>query len=117
MSKWLDFFLDGVIEIANSAIATCAAVTKLRERDMAKVQMLNRTASEATVKVLENLYKMPIAGIADIVKWTGYTERGGYKVIERLVGLGILSPMKSGDNVYAQKWVYKDYLTLFDGNS
>lgn len=117
VSKWLDFFLDGVIEIANSAVATCAAITKLRERDMAKVQMLNRTASEATVKVLENLYKMPIAGIADIVKWTGYTERGGYKVIERLVSLGILSPMKPGDNVYAQKWVYKDYLTLFDGNS
>jgi len=115
--EWLDFFLDGVIEIANSAIATCAAITKLRERDMAKVQMLNRTASEATVKVLENLYKIPIAGIADIVKWTGYTERGGYKVIERLVGIGILSPMKKGENVYAQKWIYGDYLSLFDGDN
>jgi Fic family protein len=113
--EWLDFFLEGMIEIANSAVATCAAITKLRERDMAKVQMLNRTASEATVKVLENLYKMPIAGIADIVKWTGYTDRGSYKVIERLVTMGILSPMKTGDTVYAQKWVYKDYLTLFDG--
>ena len=117
VSKWLDFFLDGVIEIAQSAISTCAAITKLRERDMAKVQMLNRTASEATVKVLENLYKIPVAGIADIVKWTGYTERGGYKVIERLVEMDILKPMKVGDNVYAQKWMYGDYLTLFDGNS
>ena len=115
--EWIEFFLDGVIEIAQSAINTCAAITKLRERDMAKVQMLNRTASEATVKVLENLYKMPIAGIADIVKWTGYTERGGYRVIERLVEMGILKPMKTGDNVYAQKWIYADYLTLFDGNS
>lgn len=113
--EWLDFFLDGIIETANSAIATCAAITKLREKDMAKVQMLNRTASEATVKVLENLYKIPIAGIADIVKWTGYTERGGYKVIERLVKMGILYPIKTGDNVYAQKWAYKDYLDLFDG--
>lgn len=115
--EWLDFFLDGVVETANSAVATCAAITKLRERDMAKVQMLNRTASEATVRILENLYKMPIAGIADIVKWTGYTERGGYKAIERLVSMGILVPLKSGDNVYAQKWLYKDYLDLFDGNS
>lgn len=114
--EWLDFFLDGVIETAQSAIATCAAITKLREQDMAKVQMLNRTASEATVKVLENLYKMPVAGIADIVKWTGYTERGGYKVIERLVEMGILVPLKSGDNVYGQKWVYKRYLALFESN-
>lgn len=114
VSEWLDFFLDGVIETAHSAIATCAAITKLRERDMAKVQMLNRTASEATVTVLENLYKIPIAGIADIVKWTGYTDRGGYKVIERLVAMGILTPIKSGTAVYAQKWVYSDYLNLFD---
>jgi Fic family protein len=115
--EWLDFFLDGVIEIANSAVATCAAITKLREQDMKKVQMLNRTASEATVKVLENLYKMPIAGIADIVKWTNYTERGGYNVISRLVAMGILVPLKSGQAVYAQKWVYKNYLGLFDSNN
>ncbi|MDF1496898.1 MAG: Fic family protein [Patescibacteria group bacterium] len=111
--EWLEFFLDGVIEIAQSAIVACAEITKLRERDMAKVQMLNRTASEVTVKILENLYKMPIAGIADIVKWTSYTERGGYKAIDRLVDMKILKPMKSGDNVYGQKWIYVDYLNLF----
>ena len=114
VAEWLDFFLDGIIEIANSSIATCAAITKLREQDTKKVMHLNRTASEATIKVLENLYKMPIAGIADIVKWTGYTERGGYKVIERLVDMEILRPMKTGDNVYAQKWAYAEYLDLFD---
>ena len=114
VAEWLDFFLDGIIEIANSSIATCAAITKLREQDTKKVMHLNRTASEATIKVLENLYKMPIAGIADIVKWTGYTERGGYKVIERLVDMKILRPMKTGDNVYAQKWAYAEYLDLFD---
>lgn len=114
VGEWLDFFLDGVIETANSAIATCAEITKLRERDIAKVMKLNRTASEATIVVLENLYRMPIAGIADIVKWTGYTERGSYNVIERLVNMGILMPLKSGDAVYAQKWAYKDYLELFE---
>ncbi len=112
---WLDFFLDGIIETAESAIATCAAITRLRERDMAKVQKLNRTASEATVIILNGLYKMPIVGIADVVKWTGYSSVGGYKAIERLVNMGILSPIKPGDNVYAQKWAYGDYLTLFDG--
>lgn len=112
--EWLDFFLDGIIETAQSAIHTCAEITKLRERDIAKVMQLNRTASEATIKVLENLYKMPIAGIADVVKWTDYTERGGYNVIERLVKMNVLVPIKSGDAVYGQKWAYKDYLDLFD---
>jgi Fic family protein len=111
--EWMDFFLDGVIETANSAVRTCAAITKLREIDMKKVQKLNQTASEVTVKVLENLYKMPIAGIGDIVKWTDYTQRGAYKVIERLVKMNILYPLKSGENVYSQKWSYKSYLDLF----
>lgn len=114
VSAWLDFFLDGVIEIANSAITTCASITTLRERDVTKVMRLNRTASEATIKVLENLYKIPIVGIADIAKWTGYTERGSYKVIARLVELEILKPLKTGERVYAQKWAYIDYLDLFD---
>jgi Fic family protein len=111
--EWIEFFLDGVIEIAQSAIDTCGKITKLRERDMAKVQMLNRTASEVTVKILNNLYKMPIVGIADIVKWTGYTERGSYNAIDRLIQMEILKPMKSGESVYGQKWVYADYLNLF----
>lgn len=35
--EWVEFFLDGVIETANSAIKTCAAITKLREQDMIKI--------------------------------------------------------------------------------
>jgi Fic family protein len=113
---WLDFFLDGIIETASSSIRTCANITKLRENDMAKVQTLNRTASAVTVKILEGLYKMPIIGIADIVKWTNYTPRGAYKAIERLVNMGILQTVKSGEAVYGQKWIYKKYIDLFSDN-
>ncbi len=112
--EWVEFFLDGVIEVSNSAISICAEIAKLRERDMARIQKLNRTSSGATLKILENLYKMPIVGIADIVKWTGYTDKGGYLAIGRLVAMGILVPTKIGDTVYAQKWVYKDYVELFE---
>ncbi|MDR1461438.1 MAG: Fic family protein [Campylobacteraceae bacterium] len=113
---WLDFFLDGITETALSSIKTCSAITKLRENDMIKVQTLNRTASEATVKILEELYKMPIVGIADVTKWTNYTPRGAYRAVDRLVNMNILYPVKSGDNIYAQKWVYRDYIDLFNDN-
>ena len=108
---WLDFFLDGIIETANSAIKTCAMITKLRERDTDKVKVLSKAVSQSTMNVLENLYKMPIVGISDIMKWTGTTKPSGYKMIERLVKMGIL--VKLGDNAYAQKWYYKDYIDLF----
>jgi len=114
IEQWLEFFLDGVIETANSAIKTCAEITKLREKDMMKIQRLNRVASEASQKILIELYKMPIVGVGDIKKWTGYTDRGSYKAIDRMEELGILEPIKKGDNVYAQKWTYRRYLDLFN---
>ena len=114
VSAWIDFFLDGIIDTAESAISTCADITKLRERDMMIIHQMNKVASESSMKMLVELFKMPIVGIADIAKWTGHTRQGAYKDIKRLIDAGILVPMKQGDNVYAQKWIYKDYLKLFD---
>ena len=111
--EWIEFFLEGVIHTANSAIATCAGITNLRERDMRKIQSLGKTSSGSTLKILQNLYRMPIVGIADIVKWTGFSIPGGYKAINRLVTMGILNQIKQGDNVYGQKWIYTDYINLF----
>ncbi len=110
--EWVDFFLDGIIEIASSAINTCQGITELRERDMRKVQKLGRASAPTTVEVLRNLYRLPTVGIADIVKWTGYTRQGAYKVIERLVDMKILYPTKDTDS-YGQKYTYRDYVSLF----
>ena len=114
VAEWTDFFLDGVIDIADSAILTCEKITKLREKDMMKIQQMNKAASETSMKMLVNLYKMPIVGVADVAKWTGHTRQGAYKDIERLMEVGILTPMKQGENVYAQKWKYAEYLGLFE---
>ena len=114
VAEWTDFFLDGVIDIADSVILTCEKITKLREKDMMKIQQMNKAASESSMKMLVNLYKMPIVGVADVAKWTGHTRQGAYKDIERLLEVGILTPMKQGENVYAQKWKYAEYLGLFE---
>jgi len=111
--EWLNFFLDGITETAHSAIETCIGITELRDRDMQKIYSLGKTAAKSTMNILINLYKIPIVGIADIVKWTGFTNRGGYKAIERLVEMNILKPLKVGKSVYSQKWIYADYLALF----
>ncbi|MDR0496621.1 MAG: Fic family protein [Treponema sp.] len=111
--EWIDFFLEGVIYTANSAITTCAGITDLRERDMRKIQSLGKTASVSTLKILQNLYRIPVIGIADIIKWTSFTSPGGYNAISRLMDMGILNPLLPGDNVYGQKWIYTDYIRLF----
>lgn len=112
IDEWVEFFLDGIIETANSAIQTCQSITELRERDMRKVQQLGKASAPVTLKVLRNLYKLPTVGIADIVQWTEYTRQGAYRVIERLVNMEILYPVKESD-AYGQKYTYKDYVSLF----
>jgi len=111
--EWIDFFLEGVVTTATSAIDTCKKIIDLRERDMRKIQALGKTAATSTLQVLTKLYGMPIIGIADIMSWTGFTPRGGYKLIDRLAEMDILKPLIKGDAVYGQKWVYEDYLRLF----
>jgi Fic family protein len=114
--EWLEFFIEGIKNTANSAIRTCIGITELRDRDMKKIYALGKTAAKSTMGILENLYKMPIIGIAEIVQWTGFSRNGGYKAIGRLVEMKILKPMVEGDSVYAQKWIYNDYISLFNDN-
>lgn len=112
VNEWIEFFIEGIIEIAKSAIRTCQGITALREVDMRKAQGLGKVAAPTAVLVLRNLYGLPTVGVADIVKWTGFSRPGAYKVIERLVTLNILVP-RNEEVTYGQKYVYKNYLDLF----
>jgi len=109
---WLEFFLEGVIEIANSSIETCTRITELRDRDFAKMQKLGKKSAASTLEIVRKLYSQPIIGVAEIIKWTGFTAPGAYKVIDRLKDLKILESI--GDTEYDQKYVYADYYELFD---
>lgn len=114
VSDWIDFFLDGVIEIANESIDMVGKITVLREKDMAKIQTLGKRASESAIKVLPRLYGQPIVNLATIQKWTGFTRAGAQKVIDRFIKKGILIP-RDKDKTYGQSYVYKEYLDIFTG--
>ncbi len=109
---WLEFFLEGVAEIANASIETCTTITELRDRDFAKMQKLGKKSAASTLEIVRKLYSQPIVGVAEIMKWTGFTAPGAYKVINRLKDLRILESI--GDSDYDQKYVYADYYELFD---
>ena len=112
IDEWLAFFLDGVIEIANSAIDTCARIADLRDQDFAKAQKLGARSASLTVDLIRKLFGQPIVGVAEIMKWTGYTPQGAYNVIDRLMELKILEPLGRAD--YGQKYIYADYYEIFD---
>lgn len=109
---WLGFFLEGIAEIADSGIETCTKITALRDRDFAKMQKLGKKSAESSLEIVRKLFSQPIVGVAEIMKWTGFTAPGAYNVIERLKNLKILEPL--GDADYGQKYIYADYYEIFD---
>ncbi|PJA12292.1 cell filamentation protein Fic [Candidatus Dojkabacteria bacterium CG_4_10_14_0_2_um_filter_Dojkabacteria_WS6_41_15] len=112
VSEWIEFFLDGVIEIANEAIDIVSEITVLREHDMEKIQSLGKRASESAILVLPKLYGQPIVNNTMIQKWTGFTRAGAQTVINRFIKIGILTP-KDKDKKYGQSYVYKRYIDIF----
>jgi Fic family protein len=112
VSEWIDFFLDGVIEIANEAIDIVGKITVLREKDMAKIQMLGKRASESAALVLPKLYGQPVVNVRLIQSWTGFTVAGAQTVINRFIEKGILSP-KDKDKKYGQSYIYNEYVNIF----
>jgi Fic family protein len=112
VEAWLDFVLDGVIEIAMQAIETSGTITALRLDDMEKVQSLGKTASESSVKVLRNLFALPIVNVNTVKEWTGYTRQGAQRVIDRLVELSILE-QKDKTEKYGRSFIYRRYVDAF----
>jgi len=109
---WLKFFLEGIIEMADSSIETCGKITDLRDRDFEKVQELGAQTASTTLGVVRHLFGQPVVGVAEVVKWSGYSRQGAYNMIKRLIDLKILEPF--GDSKYGQKYIYGDYYALFD---
>lgn len=112
VEEWMEFFLDGVIEIAKEAITTVQKITALREKDIIKIQSLNKRSSESAVKVFPQLYALPIVNVAKIREWTGFTRAGAQKVIDRFIDLGILKDKDSG-KTYDKSYIYKEYVDIF----
>lgn len=112
VSEWVDFFLDGVIEIAGEAIDIVGKITTLREKDILKIQTLGKRASESAVLVLPKLYQQPIVTVATIQKWTGFSRVGAQATINRFIEMGILIP-KDKNKKYGQAYIYKKYVDIF----
>lgn len=113
VDQWLDFFLDGIIETALEAIETVKKITILRETDIKKVHSLGKTASSSAVKILPQLFKLPIVNVAKIQEWTGFTRQGAQKIIDRFVDLEILE-QKDKNKTYGRSFIYRRYTDIFN---
>jgi Fic family protein len=112
VEAWVDFFLDGIIETANASILASKEITRLREDDMSKIQMLAKRESESGVLVMRKLYAQPIVTTRSIMEWTGFSRAGSQKLIDRFIKLDILEA-RDKNETYDKSYVYRKYLNIF----
>jgi len=108
---WIEFFLEGIVEVSKDAIRTSKEINELKMKDELKIHQFGK-ASEMGLKVLRHLYKLPIIDINRMTIWTGYTRQGANRLLNKFVELGILN--QNGEKRdYARQFVYSDYLRIF----
>ncbi len=112
IEQWVDFFLDGVIEIVDESIDISQRINKIREEDMRKIEELGKRESESGELVLQKLYSQPIVSVKTITQWTKFSRNGAQKLIDRFIELGILS-IKDKKEKYGRTYEYKKYLDVF----
>lgn len=114
VEKWVEFFLDGIIETAESAIETVRDITFLREQDIEKISKLNKTSSESAMNILPKLFAQPIVTARTIQQWAGFrTRTGAQKIIDRFRELGILE-IRDISQKYGRSYIYRKYVDIFE---
>ncbi len=109
---WLEFFLQGVLEVSAQATETARLILLLREQHRHLItEQLGRAAGSG-LRVLEHLYRQPIVSVNEVREQTGTTYAAANTLVRRLVQLGILQELTGRRR--NRRFRYGDYIRLFD---
>ena len=87
--SWVDFFMTGVSETAESAIQTAKSIIALFEADRRRIHLLGRGAGSA-LRVHQALIQKPVLSVAQAVQSTGLTFPAVIASLKRLREVGIV---------------------------
>jgi Fic family protein len=108
---WLGFFLDGVRQTAEGAVATAQRLTALFRDDAERIVPAGRRAG-SMLRVHEALKARPVTSLAEVVRGTGLTPPTAGSAMEGLVALGIARELtgRRRNRVFA----YDRYLAILN---
>jgi Fic family protein len=107
--RWLRFFLTGVAETADGAVATARRLVDLFEEDKLKVQNSGRN-SGSVLRILEALRERPLTPLTDVSQRAGLSFPAAGTAMQRLVDMDIVRELtgKKRNRIF----VYDKYLAV-----
>ena len=106
---WLAFFLDGVVEVAESTTETTKRLVEMIGRDRRRIQQLGRGAATAA-RVHDRLIAHVVGRPAFVADELDMSEPPVYQAFSRLQELGIARETTGRQR--GRVYVYDEYLTL-----
>ncbi|MCK4530261.1 MAG: Fic family protein [Candidatus Marinimicrobia bacterium] len=110
LSRWLRFFLEGIIETSKKGINTFDNILKLKKNTEAIIQDMGTRTGRAQ-KVINSLYEHPYVKAEDVSNITNLSLPASYTLITELEKLDILFEISGGKR--NRLYVFKNYLQLF----
>lgn len=109
---WLEFFLDGIAQVANEATERAQQIVALREKDRSVIatEMGRRRAGNALV-LHDALFQLPMVTAKLVEEITGVSQPTASSLLKELVDIGILREL-TGRPRY-RVFAYGAYLDLF----
>jgi len=108
---WLDFFLEGVEQIASNAVDTAKRLLSLFQQDEQKVQISGRSAS-TTLRVFRVLCEHPLTTLNRVCESTGLSFPAVSKGMQQLEQLHIVSEITGHQR--NRVFAYKQYLSILN---
>ena len=108
---WIEFFLKGIKQTADSAVSTAQRLVALFRDDQERIQETGRTAGSA-LRVQQVLKERPITSITQVCDLSGLSFPAASSAMERLVDLGITREITGG--LRNRLYVYDSYLAILN---
>jgi len=109
--EWIEFFLEGVIDVATGAVDTAQRLLALFEQHQQQVRGIGRGAPSA-LRLLGHLQRQPVSTAPRAAAATGMTFNTAQSALRALADLGIVAA--ADERKYGKHYTYTDYLALLN---
>jgi Fic family protein len=109
--SWLEFFLEGVLETSEQAVAMAQQIQRLFEQDRLRIAELGRV-SGSVLRLHQHLQNKPLLAIQKAANETGLTRPTVATAMRLLADMGIVRELTGKER--HRLFVYSDYLTILN---
>ncbi|MDY6790708.1 MAG: Fic family protein [Thermodesulfobacteriota bacterium] len=111
LGQWIKFFLTGVIQTTENAVATLRKITDLKEAiEMERILIMGKR-SKPGIKFLHRLFKKPVVTIKDVQSMTGLSPKAANDLVRAFVDQKIL--IETTGYQRNRVFVFDEYVRMF----